>query len=344
MRWWHHFHDYFLPHERNGFRPHLFGVTSVAALAVVILILELGFIAQVKLVFPNTEFLASVLPGVLATLTNDARIAADVPTVTRSPKLDEAALLAAQDMAAKGYFAHVSPDGTTPWDWLNEVGYQYSFAGENLAVNFSDSNALQSAWMDSPTHRANIVKQEYTQVGFGTALGMYEGKQTTFVVEFFATPLATSTAPNAPAPVQVATKAETAKSSATTTGAILAAETPPLPAVTPPAAGGVTSAQAPVTAPPTASNAAPADWLALALTSPLTTVELLFALLFALFAMLAVLASVRHWRLPHAHVVVGGALLLALSFGLLAMNPLLSGRVQVPQVSTSTASVVSAMP
>ncbi len=320
MRWWHHLHDYFLPHERNGFRPHVFGVTSVAALAILMLVLELGFLAQVKFVFPNTEFLASVLPGVLATLTNDARVSAGVPVLTQSAKLDEAARLAAIDMAEKGYFAHVSPDGKTPWYWLGQVGYAYSYAGENLAVNFSDSQTLQAAWMASPSHEANIVKPQYTQVGFGTADGMYEGKETTFVVEFFATPLATSTREAKPAPI-AATVPEKVKL-ASSTAAILGAATPTS------ATSVVTSVQAPRA--PAAARAAPVshwtDWL---LASPYSTLEFVLALFFAMIAGLVAAAMVRHWRPPHPHVVVGGALLLALSFGLLALNPMLSGPVQV---------------
>lgn len=332
MRWWHHLHDYFLPHERNGYRPHVFGVTSVAALAIVMLVLELGFLAQIKFIFPNTEFLASVLPGVLATLTNDARASAGVPAVTRSPKLDEAARLAAIDMAEKGYFAHVSPDGKTPWYWLGQVGYAYSYAGENLAVNFSDSQTLQAAWMASPSHEANIVKPQYTQVGFGTADGTYDGKKTTFVVEFFATPLATSTVEAKPAPIAVA--APERVTLASTTAAILGAATPASaprtnlkPAASPPA---------PILAHAGAPQANFADRL---LSSPFTAMEFVLALLFALFAALVAASMVRHWRLPHPHVLVGGALLLALSFGLIALNPLLSGKVRVSAGDRYAASV-----
>ena len=55
-------------------------------------------------------------------------------------------------------------------------------------MNFNDPVVLQKAWMDSPTHRANIVRAIYTEVGVGIAHGMYRGAQTTFVVQFFAAP------------------------------------------------------------------------------------------------------------------------------------------------------------
>jgi len=52
--------------------------------------------------------------------------------------LEQAAQLKANDMAEKGYFAHTSPDGKTPWEWLKDVSYPFLAAGENLAVNFLD--------------------------------------------------------------------------------------------------------------------------------------------------------------------------------------------------------------
>ena len=93
-------------------------------------------------------------------------------------------------MAARQYFAHNSPDGKTPWYWLQRVGYRFSAAGENLAVNFFESSDVASAWMNSPSHRANIVKKGYKEIGIGVANGIYEGRNTVFVVQFFGTPLA----------------------------------------------------------------------------------------------------------------------------------------------------------
>jgi len=92
-------------------------------------------------------------------------------------------------MAKNGYFAHTSPDGKTPWYWLEQVGYNYQYAGENLAINFSDSKDVTDAWMASPAHRANIVKGNYTDIGTGVATGLYQGQQTVFVVQDYANPL-----------------------------------------------------------------------------------------------------------------------------------------------------------
>ncbi len=192
---------FLFPHKGNGYHPHIFRTAGVTALLVLAIVLEGAYLGATKFVFPNTGFLASVLPGALVALTNDDRTAQGIGSVTEDPLLDSAAALAANDMAAKGYFAHVSPDGKSPWYWLDEVGYTYAYAGENLAVNFTDSKDVETAWMNSPTHRANIVKPEYTKIGIGVANGQYEGKDVTFVVQFFASPGAAAKAPVvAPAP------------------------------------------------------------------------------------------------------------------------------------------------
>ena len=69
----HHLHDYFFPHERNNYRPHLFSAVSVAVLVFAIVVFEAGYLVQTKFVFLKTDFLASVLPGALVALTNQDR-------------------------------------------------------------------------------------------------------------------------------------------------------------------------------------------------------------------------------------------------------------------------------
>jgi hypothetical protein len=95
----------------------------------------------------------------------------------------------ANDMATKGYFAHTSPEGLSPWYWFKQAGYDFVYAGENLAVNFSDSAEVDKAWMNSPGHRDNILNTKYTEVGIATANGMYQGRPTTFVVQEFGRPM-----------------------------------------------------------------------------------------------------------------------------------------------------------
>lgn len=131
---------------------------------------------------------AAVVQSQVVALTNGERTANLLGQLTESPLLTQAAQAKANDMASKGYFSHTGPDGQMPWSWFTEVGYDYRYAGENLAVRFSDSKQVVDAWMASPTHKANIVKPQYTEIGIGIADGTYQGRPVTFVVQFFGTP------------------------------------------------------------------------------------------------------------------------------------------------------------
>lgn len=134
------------------------------------------------------QYMSAVLSGVLVEQTNEVREDKNLIKLKTDSLLQEAAQLKANDMAEKGYFAHVTPDGKQPWYWLSAVSYPYIRAGENLAVNFVDSSQVTSAWMDSPTHRENILNGNYTHIGIATAQGKHKGKDAIYVVQFFATP------------------------------------------------------------------------------------------------------------------------------------------------------------
>jgi len=177
--------NYFIPNQNNDYRPHIFKKREVVKIVAGILLLEAIFLAQVFLIMPRAQFFASVLPGVLVNLANGDRQSSNLNLLTANPLLERAAQLKANDMLAKGYFSHVAPDGKTPWYWLNSAGYKYSAAGENLAINFVDSKDINNAWMNSPSHRANILNNKFTEIGIATATGVYRGRETTFVVQFF---------------------------------------------------------------------------------------------------------------------------------------------------------------
>lgn len=310
-------HDYFLPNRRNAHRPHFFSWASLTVVIIGIVALEGAYVAQIKFVFPHTNFLAAVLPGTLVALTNEDRATNDVPAVTENATLDRAATLAAQDMASKGYFAHVSPSGVTPWDWLQQVGYQYTYAGENLAVNFTDSTAVENAWMASPAHHANIVKPQYTQMGIGVAEGMYQGKQTTFVVTFFATPANPPAAPQVavsnlstapPPPLPTTTLPTPSQDTVPTTSAVRAAQ------VTPPPSAAVPSI---ITVPK--ASLLP-SFVARIATAPTNTIVLVLSLLAGIVFVLFVTAIAVKWRVQYVEVIGGGLVLLGLLIGLAFFN------------------------
>lgn len=139
----------------------------------------------------SSQWLVStVLPAVVVQLTNAERSDLGESSLRRSATLDEAARMKAQHMANNEYFSHYAPDGTSPWYWFDKAGYSYAHAGENLAIHFTDSDEVVEAWMNSPTHRANIVGTQYTEIGVGTAKGKFDGYDTVYVVQLFGTPAA----------------------------------------------------------------------------------------------------------------------------------------------------------
>lgn len=131
---------------------------------------------------------AAVSAAEVALLTNKERSQKDIPVLQRNSLLDQAAQMKAQDMAANGYYAHVSPDGLTPMHWVGKAGYRYLIIGENLVVNRTDAEQVVDAFMGSPGHRANILRSDFTEIGIGVANGIYKGKDATFTVQIFAAP------------------------------------------------------------------------------------------------------------------------------------------------------------
>jgi hypothetical protein len=123
-------------------------------------------------------------------------------------------------MATQSYYAHVSPDGKTPLDWLKAAGYNYLNAGENLVIDRDTSKEAVTAWMNSPEHRENILRPQFTEIGVGVAKGKYDGLDTIFVVQEFGTPYPThAVATAAPKPVKAAPVVTNAPKASTTPAA-----------------------------------------------------------------------------------------------------------------------------
>ncbi len=181
---------HFVPHEENEHRPHALRTNSIRNIVAIVIFLEIFTFLIPVLTRINMEGgMAAVLPAVLSAFTNEERQSQNLSILKVNPTLNQAAEMKAKDMATNGYFAHTSPDGKTPWYWLEKVGYEYQYAGENLAINFYDSRDVTNAWMKSPTHKANIVKGQYTEIGTGIANGTYQGRETIFVAQVYANPL-----------------------------------------------------------------------------------------------------------------------------------------------------------
>ncbi len=132
--------------------------------------------------------------------TNNARISNGLSGFGLNSQLNAAAQAKAQDMANKNYWAHVSPDGTEPWYFFQQAGYSYIRAGENLAYGFMTSQSAIEGWMNSPSHKANILG-DYAEVGFGivNTPDYQNGGEQTIIVAHYGTRQGVAAAPAAPA-------------------------------------------------------------------------------------------------------------------------------------------------
>ncbi|GAC1412416.1 MAG: hypothetical protein NVSMB66_1380 [Candidatus Doudnabacteria bacterium] len=103
---------------------------------------------------------------------NQERIQRNIAPLSYNSKLARAADSKSRDMITRKYFAHIDPEGHYIWDKIVSNGYTpYTMLGENLAVDFSDVGGLVSAWIDSPTHRANLLNTGFKEQGMGVAFG-----------------------------------------------------------------------------------------------------------------------------------------------------------------------------
>lgn len=177
-----------VPHKANEYRPHLIRAHGIIAVLVIALLAQVvyGFTTTGRLNVLAKE--SNIQTTELLALTNTEREKAGTGDLQINALLSDAAFLKAQNMFAEQYWAHVSPSGTEPWKWFGDVGYNYSYAGENLAKNYPTSDATVTAWMNSATHRENLLKKEYVDVGFAVVSGELNGEKTTLVVALYGAP------------------------------------------------------------------------------------------------------------------------------------------------------------
>jgi uncharacterized protein YkwD len=186
-----------IPHAGNNHRPHLIRHHGLALLAVLILAINVVNVISV----PTSKAPGLAVPKELRVLAyasninatdlfngvNQVRSANGVASVKIDSRLNNSATMKAWDMFAKNYWAHVSPDGIQPWHWFTEAGYTYRFAGENLAKDFDTSAGVIDGWMNSSTHKANLLSPNFVDVGFAVVNGVLQGEETTLVVAHFGT-------------------------------------------------------------------------------------------------------------------------------------------------------------
>jgi len=137
-------------------------------------------------------YASSIVVSQIIEGTNRERTSQGLVALTYNSSLSEAAAGKARDMFTDQYWSHTSPSGKEPWDFIKSVNYNYKIAGENLARDFDSTPPMMAAWMNSPTHKANIMNPRYRDIGLAVVDGKLKGVETTLVVQMFGT-LATDT-------------------------------------------------------------------------------------------------------------------------------------------------------
>lgn len=178
-----------VPHHTNNKRARLLHPSSLSFLIAFFAVFQI-LLGQLSRTFPSIlGYASSIPPEEVIRLTNIERRNQGLSELKLDPQLAAAAAQKASDMFARDYWAHISPTGTQPWFFVTQAGYDYRYAGENLARDFSDPAAVVRAWMESTTHKDNLLNGRYQDIGIAVVDGQLGGRETTLVVQMFGTRL-----------------------------------------------------------------------------------------------------------------------------------------------------------
>jgi len=173
------------PHEDNNHKARLIQIPGIFALTLLFILFQQFINFSPRLGVGVLGYASQIPPSAVIEISNQKRLEAGLSSLTVNPLLSEAAVAKGRDMLEKGYWAHVSPDGTEPWQFFKQVGYVYRYAGENLARDFSSPTEAVNAWMASPSHRDNLLSDRYSEIGVAVVEGDLNGVDTTIIVQLF---------------------------------------------------------------------------------------------------------------------------------------------------------------
>ncbi len=193
------------PHESNNHRARMLHHSSLFFLTLVMIGGSFLFSFGYKHDRSVLGISYSITSDDLLMMTNQKRQENGLPPLSINSSLAQAAQRKADDMFAKNYWAHIAPDGTTPWYFIKSSGYEYIYAGENLARGYTTSSDVINAWMASPSHRENMLSPNYKEIGFAIKDGTLTGDDTVLVVEEFGSRAAESTQPPVQSRIEVPT-------------------------------------------------------------------------------------------------------------------------------------------
>lgn len=179
-----------LPQGKNSHGQLFFNARFLTYVVTFFVVLKI-LIIVIILPLPKNIFFADITRVELVNLINQGRVDAGLAPLQENSKLNEAALLKAQDMVENNYFAHKSSQDIAPWFWFSKVNYEYEYAGENLAVGFTDSFYVYDAWFNSTSHRQNILNPKFEEFGHAVLPG-FGPNAAILVVQLFASPKVSS--------------------------------------------------------------------------------------------------------------------------------------------------------
>jgi|GEM_PF-5030830 uncharacterized protein YkwD len=115
--------------------------------------------------FSNAQAKSPVTASEIIRLTNEQRLADGLLPLSVSPQLQLSAQKKAEDIVERNYWSHNTPEGEPFWVFVQD--YDWRYLGENLAANFNTAEKAMTAWLNSPSHRANILNPLYQDIGVG---------------------------------------------------------------------------------------------------------------------------------------------------------------------------------
>jgi len=178
--------NWFWPSEENNFHPGILSDRAISIFILLFLLIKVVFSFNLILVRQSSLF-ADISAQEIFKLTNEIRQQYGLSPVIENSLLNQAAKYKAEDMLQNSYFSHYSPAGISPWHWIEKADYDYYYAGENLAMNFLDSEEVVRGWFNSPSHKENLLNANYQEMGIAVISGDFnkEGINRILVVQLF---------------------------------------------------------------------------------------------------------------------------------------------------------------
>jgi len=131
-----------------------------------------------------------ITPESVLSVVNQTRVQNGLPNLLMNEKLARAAENKGKNMQTYGYWAHTNPTtNETGWAFIQQAGYQYTNAGENLAKDYVSVGGLMNGWLNSPVHKSVLLSSKYTETGIGVLYYTQNGVEKALVVELFANPM-----------------------------------------------------------------------------------------------------------------------------------------------------------